>query len=59
MTAIHGRASVVEVDRNRLLVGGKRFVFRAIRYSDTPLEVLRNAGVGKMDHWPLLIEVVL
>jgi endonuclease/exonuclease/phosphatase family metal-dependent hydrolase len=22
-------------------------------------EVLRNAGVGRMDHWPLLIEIVL
>lgn len=38
------RAAVVELDRDQLLVGGKRFFFRAIRHTDTPLDVLREVG---------------
>jgi hypothetical protein len=30
--------------KNQLLVGGRRFFFRAIRHTDTPLDVLREAG---------------
>ena len=35
---------LVEIDRDQLRVGGKRFFFRAIRHTDTPLKVLRDAG---------------
>jgi hypothetical protein len=38
------RPAVVELDRDQLLVGGKRFFFRAIRHTDTPLKTLRDAG---------------
>jgi hypothetical protein len=38
------RNNVVEFDSNRLLVGKKRMFFRAVRYTDTMLPVLRNAG---------------
>lgn len=38
------RASVVELNQDRLLVGGKPFFFLGIRHSDTPLKVLRDAG---------------
>lgn len=34
----------VEMNRNRLLVGGNPFFFRAIRHSGTPLKTLRDAG---------------
>ncbi len=36
--------SVVKFDSNRLVVGKKRVLFRAIRYTDTMLPVLRSAG---------------
>jgi hypothetical protein len=38
------RAQVVELNQDQLLVGGKRFFFRGIRYSNTPLKALRDAG---------------
>jgi hypothetical protein len=38
------RAATVEFSGAQLLVGGKRFFFRGIRHTDTPLDVLRNAG---------------
>src|SRR5262249_18308956 len=38
------RASAVELNQDRLLVNGKRFLMRAIRHSDTPLSALRDAG---------------
>ena len=47
-------AKVVPVEFNgaHLMVDGKRFFFRAIRYTDTPLHVLRNAGFNTLwvDH---------
>src|SRR5262249_48642099 len=38
------RPAVVDLDRDQLLVSGKRFFVRAIRHTDTPLKVLRDAG---------------
>lgn len=38
------RGVLVELKRDRLEVGGEPFFFRAIRYSDTPLKALRDAG---------------
>lgn len=38
------KGAAVEFNSNRLMVGSKRMFFRAIRYSDTMLPVLRNAG---------------
>ncbi|MFN4260351.1 MAG: hypothetical protein ACK4RK_13725 [Gemmataceae bacterium] len=38
------RPVIVELNQDRLLVGGKRFFFRGIRHSDTPLKALRDAG---------------
>ncbi len=38
------RSSAVAFEANRLTVGKKRMLFRAIRYTDTMLPVLRNAG---------------
>jgi hypothetical protein len=38
----------VEMNRNRLLVGGKPFFFRAIRHSGTPLKTLRDAGFNSV-----------
>jgi hypothetical protein len=38
------KAVMVELEREQLRVGGKRFFFRAIRHTDTPLKVLRDAG---------------
>ncbi|HJT77989.1 MAG TPA: hypothetical protein VJ739_12370, partial [Gemmataceae bacterium] len=35
---------MVDLDRDQLRVSGKSFFFRAIRHTDTPLEVLREAG---------------
>ncbi len=42
------RAALVELKRDRLLVDGKRFFFRGIRHSDTPLEALRLAGFNTL-----------
>ncbi|MBM3996520.1 MAG: hypothetical protein FJ303_20565 [Planctomycetes bacterium] len=36
--------SVVEFNANRLVIGNQRLFFRAVRYTDTTLPVLRNAG---------------
>lgn len=37
-------AAPVTFNGSQLMVGGKRFFFRGVRHSDTPLEVLRTAG---------------
>ncbi len=38
------RGAAVQFNGNRIMVGNQRMFFRAIRYSDTMLPVLRNAG---------------
>jgi hypothetical protein len=38
------RAAVVELNQDQLQVNGKRFFFRGIRHSNTPLKTLRDAG---------------
>src|SRR5262249_15014805 len=38
------RAALVELNQDQLLVNGRRFFFRGIRRTDTPLKVLRDAG---------------
>jgi hypothetical protein len=38
------RPQVIELDRDQLRISGKGFFFRAIRRTDTPLDVLRAAG---------------
>jgi hypothetical protein len=38
------RGIAVTMERDKLFVGGKPFFFRAIRYADTPLKTLRDAG---------------
>jgi hypothetical protein len=43
-----GRAAVVEFNGANLLVNGKRFFIRGIRYTDTPLPALRNAGFNTL-----------
>jgi hypothetical protein len=44
MVSIPRRNSTVDFNANRLTVGNKRMLFRAVRYTDTMLPVLRNAG---------------
>ena len=41
---IGAKNSAVQFDGNRLMVGKQRMFFRAIRYTDTMLPVLRSAG---------------
>jgi hypothetical protein len=41
-------AAVVEFNGANLLVNGKRFFFRGIRHTDTPLPALRNAGFNTL-----------
>lgn len=36
--------SVVEFNGSQLLVGGRKFFFRGINYTDTPLQAIRDAG---------------
>jgi hypothetical protein len=38
------RGSIVELNQGNLMIGGKKFFFRGIRHSDTPLQTLRDAG---------------
>jgi hypothetical protein len=38
------RTAAVELKQDKLYVGGKRFFIRGIRYTDTPLKTLRDAG---------------
>lgn len=38
------RGAMVELNQDHLSVGGKRFLFRGIRHTDTPLQALREAG---------------
>jgi hypothetical protein len=42
------RGSAVEFNANRLMVGNQRMFFRAIRFTDTMLPVLRNAGFNSV-----------
>jgi hypothetical protein len=54
------RTALVELDRGQLRVNERRFFIRGIRYSDTPLKVLRDAGFNTIwfDHGasPALLE---
>lgn len=43
-TTRQARGITVEQNQERLFVGGKRFLFRAIRHTDTPLKALHDAG---------------
>jgi hypothetical protein len=43
-----GKAAVVEFSDASLRVNGKLFFFRGIRYTDTPLAALRNAGFNTL-----------
>ncbi len=43
-----GGRVAVEFNREQLRVGGKNFLFRGIRHSDTPLKVLRDAGLNTL-----------
>jgi hypothetical protein len=38
----------VEFNRDQLYVSGRKWLFRGIRYSDTPLKVLRDAGLNTL-----------
>ena len=38
----------VEFNREQLYVGGRNLMFRGVRYSDTPLKVLRDAGLNTL-----------
>ncbi|MCE9532710.1 MAG: hypothetical protein K8T89_16560, partial [Planctomycetes bacterium] len=42
--ARNDRGILVRMEQDKLFVGGKPFFFRAVRYSDTPLKTLRDAG---------------
>ncbi|MCI0462387.1 MAG: hypothetical protein L0Z62_36000 [Gemmataceae bacterium] len=42
------RAAVVEFNGMHLTVDGRRFFFRGIRHSDTPIKVLRDAGFNAL-----------
>lgn len=42
------RHAVVEMNHDRLLVNRKPFLLRGIRYSNTPLKVLRDAGFNTL-----------
>ena len=42
------RAAVVEMNQDQLMVNSRRFFIRGIRYSDTPLKVLRDAGFNTL-----------
>jgi len=44
---LKGRVPVT-MEGNKLFVGGKPYFFRAIRYSDTPLKTLRDAGFNTL-----------
>jgi hypothetical protein len=47
-----GARVAVEFNREQLYVGGRKYLFRGVRYSDTPLKVLRDAGLNTLfvDH---------
>ncbi|HXG10357.1 MAG TPA: hypothetical protein VNK04_11385 [Gemmataceae bacterium] len=38
------RAAVVQLNRDQLVVSGKKFFFRGVRHTGAPLKVLRDAG---------------
>jgi hypothetical protein len=42
------RPAVIDLDRDQLRVSGKSIFFRAIRHTDTPLPVLREAGFNTL-----------
>jgi hypothetical protein len=39
-----GRGEIVEFNSNKLLIGGKPFLMRAVNHSNTPLKILHQAG---------------
>src|SRR4029078_867298 len=43
-----GARVAVEFNREQLYVGGRKFLFRGVRYSDTPLKTLRDAGLNPL-----------
>jgi hypothetical protein len=43
-----GARVAVEYNREQLRVGGKNFLFRGIRHSDTPVKALRDAGLNTL-----------
>lgn len=43
-----GARVAVEFNRENLYVGGRKYLMRAVRYSDTPLKVLRDAGLNTL-----------
>ena len=42
------RAAVVQLNRDQLLVSGKKFFFRGTRHTNAPLKVLRDAGFNTL-----------
>lgn len=46
ITRPDGRGQVVEYNGAYLLVGGKRFFFRGVKHTDTPLRILHSAGLN-------------
>ncbi|HLW66927.1 MAG TPA: hypothetical protein VKS79_16550 [Gemmataceae bacterium] len=42
------RGGPVELQRDQLMVGGKRFFFRAVRHSDTALEIWKRCGFNTL-----------
>jgi hypothetical protein len=44
----NNRSAVVKLQEKQLVVSDKPFFFRAIRYTDTPLKVLRDAGFNSL-----------
>ncbi|HEV3143755.1 MAG TPA: hypothetical protein VGZ47_07730 [Gemmataceae bacterium] len=42
------RSGLIELQRDQLMVSGKRFFFRAIRYTDTPLETWKRCGFNTL-----------
>jgi hypothetical protein len=45
---VPARPAVVELNQDRLLIGGKPFFFVGIKYSDTPLKTLHDAGFNTL-----------
>jgi len=56
---IRKRAGPVEINRDQLLVDGKRFFFRGIRHSDTPIKSLKLAGFNTIFVKPDTPQIVL
>ena len=43
-----GSRVAVEFNRENLYVGGRKFLMRGVRYTDTPLKTLRDAGLNTL-----------